>query len=157
MRHSARMSRIRGSRWSGATGTPTMSLEGKDGKLIRSRHLHIHEMTSDAGIHGGLVSMVTLLAVNLPQMRVMGIRIEFIGFRRHASGNLHGIPGRPPSEHFASAGLPYGSLSSPCPCSCVCLPGKFPGRPRSDRTAREREKPQTHKTAIAGIKIRNCM
>jgi hypothetical protein len=27
--------------------------------------------------------MVTLLAVKLPQMRVMGIRIEFICFRRH--------------------------------------------------------------------------
>jgi hypothetical protein len=27
--------------------------------------------------------MVTLLAVNPPQMRVMGIRIEFIGLRRH--------------------------------------------------------------------------
>jgi len=27
--------------------------------------------------------MVTLLAVQLPQMRVMGIRIEFIGSGRH--------------------------------------------------------------------------
>jgi hypothetical protein len=44
---------------------------------------HIHWMTSGAGIHGGLVNMVTLLAVKLPQMRVMGIRIEFICFRRH--------------------------------------------------------------------------
>ena len=58
------------------------------------------------------------------------------------SGNLHGTPGRPPSEHFASAGFPCGSLSSRCPCSCVCLPGKGPRRPRSDRTARERKIPR---------------
>jgi hypothetical protein len=46
---------------------------------------HIHWMTSGAGIHGGLVSVVTLPAVKLPQMGVMGIRIEFIRFRRHLS------------------------------------------------------------------------
>ena len=53
------------------------------------------------------------------------------------SGNLHGTPGKPPSEHLASAGFPCGSLSSPCPCSCVCPPGKGPRRPTSERTARE--------------------
>ena len=71
------------------------------------------------------------------------------------SGNLHGTPGRPPSERLASAGFPCGSLSSPCPCSCVCLPEKSPRQPRSDRTVRERRTPRTHKTAIAGIKILN--
>ena len=47
------------------------------------RYLHIHLMTFVTGIHGGLVSVVTLPALNLPQMRVMGIRIEFVCFRRH--------------------------------------------------------------------------
>jgi hypothetical protein len=35
-------------------------------------------MTRGAGIHGGLVSVVTLPTVKLPQMRVMGIRSLFI-------------------------------------------------------------------------------
>jgi len=45
------------------------------------RYLHIELMTFVTSIHGGVVSAVTLAAVNLPQMRVMGIRIKFICFR----------------------------------------------------------------------------
>jgi len=50
---------------------------------VRSRHFHIYRMTSGTRIHGGLVGMVTFPAVKLPQMRVMGIRVEFTGSCRH--------------------------------------------------------------------------
>ena len=47
------------------------------------RHLHIELMTFVTEIRRGLVSVVTLSAINLPQMRVMRIRVEFICFIRH--------------------------------------------------------------------------
>jgi len=50
---------------------------------LELRHLHIELMTFVTGNHRSFVSVVTLAAVNLPQMRVMGIRVEFICFRHH--------------------------------------------------------------------------
>ena len=40
-------------------------------------------MAGGADIYGSLVTVVTLLAVNLPQLRIMGIRVDFIRFCRH--------------------------------------------------------------------------
>jgi hypothetical protein len=47
------------------------------------RYLHIHLMTFITEIHGGFVSVVTFTALNFAEMRVMGIWIEFVCFRRH--------------------------------------------------------------------------
>ncbi len=73
------------------------------------------------------------------------------------SGNLHGTPGRPPSEHFASAGFPCGSLSSPMPLFLCLSPRKRPWAAQVGPDGERTENPQTHKTAIAGIKILNLM
>jgi hypothetical protein len=52
------------------------------------------------------------------------------------SGNLHGSPGRQPSELLPRAGFPCGSLNSPSLSSNVSLPGKGSVQPEPDSTTR---------------------
>jgi len=50
--------------------------------LPKLRHFHIEFMTFITCIHGDFVSVVTFTAVNLPKMRVVRIRVEFVCFGR---------------------------------------------------------------------------
>ena len=117
-----------------------------------SRYVHVQLMTGVADNHGSLVTVVTLLSVNFPQMRVMGIRVDFIRFRRHFR-IISMAPQADCHRNFLHrAGFPCWQPEQSMPLFLCLSPRKRPCAAWAGPDDERMESPQIHRTAIAEIK-----